>query len=134
MSVNTFKVNVLETGLCTVAVTDCASYPITIKRGSVIGLIEEECSQGKIDPLSETKVTEIFEIINLVCAHTTSSHKRTRDEIASKVKLNVPTEFHSKYLDLLFKHNNALSTSKTDLGKANYFFNKMHLKDNSPVY
>ena len=85
--------NVLESVLCTVAVTNCAPYPITIKRGSIIGLIDKECSQGKIEPLSDTKVTDIFESINLVCAHATSSHKWTRDDIASKIKLNVPTEF-----------------------------------------
>ena len=33
-------VNVLENGLCTIAVTNCAPYPITIKRGSVIGLLK----------------------------------------------------------------------------------------------
>ena len=95
---------------------------------------KEECTQGKIKPLSDTKVTEIFESINLVCAHTSSSHKWTRDEIASKVKLNVPTEFWSRYLDLLLKHSNALSTSKTDLGRAKHFFYKIHLKDSDPVY
>ena len=97
-------------------------YPITIKRGSVIGFIENENSQGKIEPLSET--TEIFLNFHLVSAAATSSHKWTRDEIAQKVKLNVPTEFQSKYLDLLFKHRNALSTSKTDLGKANFYSTK----------
>ena len=86
-------VNVSESGLCTIAVTNCAPYPITLKRGSVIGLIEEECAQGKIEPLSDTKGTKIFESINLICAHATSSHKWTRDDIASKIQLNVPTEF-----------------------------------------
>ena len=56
------------------------------------------------------------------------------DEIASKNKLNVPTEFCSRYLDLLFKHAGALSTSRTDLGKAKSFFHKIHLKDSNLVY
>ena len=128
-------VYVSDSGLCTVAVTNCAPYPIQLKRGSVIGLIQDECcAQDEIEPLSDTKVTEIFESINLICAHATSSHKWTRDDIASKIQLNVPTEFRSKYLNLLFKHRDALSTSKTDLGKAKTFFHKIHLKDNNPVY
>ena len=98
-------VYVSDSGLCTVAVTNCAPYPIQLKRGSVIGLIQDECcAQDEIEPLSDTKVMEIFESINLICAHATSSHKWTRDDIASKIQLNVPTEFRSKYLDLLFKH------------------------------
>ena len=76
---------VSDSGLCTIAVTNCAPYQITLKRDSVIGLIEDECAQGKIEPLSNTKVTEIFESINLICAHATSSHKWTRGDIASKI-------------------------------------------------
>ena len=108
---------VSEDNLCTIPVTNCAPYAITIKQGSVIGFVEEECSQGKVEPLSDTKVTEIFESIDNVCAHANSSHKWTRDEIAQKSKLNVPPEFQFRYLDLLYKHSGALSTSKTDLGK-----------------
>ena len=84
---------VSEDNLCTIAVKNCAPYTLSIKRGSVIGFVEEECTQGQIEPLSDTKVTEIFETINNVCAHATSSHKWTRDKIAQKSKLNVPPEF-----------------------------------------
>ena len=76
---------VSDAALCTIAVTNCAPYPITLKRGSVIGPIEEECAQGKIGPLSNTKVMESYESINLICAHATSSHEWTRDDIASKI-------------------------------------------------
>ena len=50
-------VTVTNEGLCTVAVTNCATYRITIKQGSVIGFIKIERNQGKIESLSETKVT-----------------------------------------------------------------------------
>ena len=88
--------NVSDIRLCTIAVSNCAPYPITLKRGSVIGLIEEECAQGKIELLSDNKVTEIFESINLVYAQINSSHKWTRDEIASKVQLNDPNKVSIK--------------------------------------
>ena len=78
-------IHVSDSDLCTIAVTNCAPYPITLKRGSVIGLVKDECAQGKIEPLSNTKVTEIFDSINLICAHATSSHKWTRDDIAAKI-------------------------------------------------
>ena len=88
-------ITVLEDNLCTIAVTNCEQYAVTIRRGSVIGFVEEECSQSAFEPLSEPKVTEIFKSINNVCAHATSSHKWTRDEIAqkSKSKVNIPPKF-----------------------------------------
>ena len=76
---------VSDSALCSIAVTNCAPYPITLKRGSVIGLVEDEGARGEIEPLSDTKVTEIFESINLICAQATSSHKWSRDDIASKI-------------------------------------------------
>ena len=53
-------IKVLDDNLCTIAVKNCAPYAFTIKRGSVIHFVEEQCSQGDIEPLLETKVTEIF--------------------------------------------------------------------------
>ena len=46
-------VKMSDAGLCTVAVMNCAPYLITIKQGSVIGLIEDECSQSKIETLAD---------------------------------------------------------------------------------
>ena len=50
-------VYVSDTAMCTITVMNCAPYPITLKRGSVIGLIEDEGATGEIEPLLETKVT-----------------------------------------------------------------------------
>ena len=58
-------VKVSDTGLCNVAVTNCALYPFTIKQASVIGLIEDECSQGKIKPLSDTKSLTFLKALTL---------------------------------------------------------------------
>jgi hypothetical protein len=46
----------------------------------------------------------------------------------------VPAEFKSQYVDILFKHRQALSISKTDLGRAKNFHHRIHLKDKHPVY
>ena len=80
--------DVTNEGLCTVAVTNCAPYPISIKRGSVIGFIQIESDQGKIKSLSE-----MFESINLLNVEATYKQKLTRDEIAQKVKHNVQQSF-----------------------------------------
>ncbi len=61
-------------------------------------------------------------------------HKLTRDEIAAKAHLNVPLEFKQKYIDILYKHQQAISVNKYNLGLATNFKDKIHLKDNNPVY
>jgi hypothetical protein len=38
------------------------------------------------------------------------------------------------YIDILFKHQNAFSVDKFDLGRAKNFTHKNYLKDNEPVY
>ena len=58
----------------------------------------------------------------------------SREEIAKKANLNVPSEVKTKYIDILYKHQAAISMNKLDLGRAKNFTHKIHLKDNNPVY
>ncbi len=60
--------------------------------------------------------------------------KITREEIATKANLNVPVEFKQKCIDILYKHQQAISVNKYDLSLATNFKHKIHLKDNNPVY
>jgi hypothetical protein len=60
--------------------------------------------------------------------------KLTKDEIASKAHLNVPTEFKQKYVDILYKHQKAISANKYNLGLASNYKHKIHLKNKDPVY
>ncbi len=46
----------------------------------------------------------------------------------------MPPEFKQKYVDILYKHQAAISANKYDLGLATNFKNKIHLKHNAPVY
>ncbi len=58
----------------------------------------------------------------------------SRDEIAKKANIHVPTEVKQKYIDIPYKHQAAISMNKMDLGRAKSFTHKIHLKDNNPVY
>jgi hypothetical protein len=58
----------------------------------------------------------------------------SRDEIRRRCHLQVPEEFHECYLDILCKHQGALSIDKYDLGLAKDFKHKIHLKTQDPVY
>jgi hypothetical protein len=60
--------------------------------------------------------------------------KLTKDEITAKANLNVPNEYKDKYVNIIYKHQKAISANKYDLGLASNYKHKIHLKDNSPVY
>ncbi len=57
--------------------------------------------------------------------------KLSKDEIAAKSHLNVPNEYRPEYIDILYKHQRAISVNKYDLGLATNFKHIIHLKDNS---
>jgi hypothetical protein len=44
------------------------------------------------------------------------------------------TNTKKRYIDILFKHQKAISVNKFDLGRANNFTHRIYLKDNEPVY
>jgi hypothetical protein len=58
----------------------------------------------------------------------------SHDEIAQKTHLNVPEEYKQRYIDILYKHQAAISVNKMDLGRAKKFTHKIHLKDSNPIY
>jgi hypothetical protein len=57
-----------------------------------------------------------------------------RDDIQKQCHLQVQDEFKERYLDILYKHQDALSIYKYNLGLAKNFKNKIHLKMQDPVY
>jgi hypothetical protein len=127
-------VSISNDGFCTIAVTNCAPYEICLNRGSIIGMVEIEDRHSDIQKLSQQKANEIFNTIGAIKDPTISSGKLTREEIVKRVNLHVPAEFRAQYIDILFKHRQALSVSKTDLGRAKNYFHRIHLKDKFPVY
>jgi hypothetical protein len=60
--------------------------------------------------------------------------KLTKAEIAAKTNLNVPNEYKDRYVEILYKHQKAISANKYDMGLASNYKHKIHLKENSPVY
>jgi hypothetical protein len=60
--------------------------------------------------------------------------KLIKEEIAAKAHLNMPNKYKQKYIDILYRHQKAISANKYDFGLASNFKHKIHLKDNNPVY
>ncbi len=46
----------------------------------------------------------------------------------------MPSEYKQQYIDILYKHQQAISANKYYLSLATNFKHKIHLKDNAPVY
>jgi hypothetical protein len=96
-----------------------------------MGVLEFEHEQCV--PLNEDTVASIIADIEQKFPKVPKKHL-SRDEIAKKADINVPPEVKQKYIDILYKHQAAISMNKLDLGRAKSFTHKIHLKDNNPVY
>jgi hypothetical protein len=109
-------------------IDNCAPYDIVLPRNEILEFESEQCQ-----PLNEDTVASIISNIEQKFPKVPKKHF-SYAEIEQKANLNVPDELKQRYIDILFKHQAAISTSKMVLGRAKNFTHKIHLKDNNPVY
>ncbi len=116
---------------CKIIVDNCAPFDVVIDNNDILGFMDIET-----DPLIPMEDSTIAAILNDIQKHLPKVPKKklTKAEIAEKAHLNVPSEYKSRYVDILYKHQKAISANKYDLGLATHYKHKIHLKDNSPVY
>ncbi len=84
-------------------------------------------------PLNEETVSDIISSIEQKFPKVNKNNFHMK-KLLKKAHLNVPDQYKQKYIDILFKHQAAISVNKMDLGHAKNFTHKIHLKDNIPVY
>ena len=116
---------------CILVINNCAPYDITLARNEVLGVLELEPS--KCIPLNEKTISGLASNIHGQLPKVPKK-KFTRTEIEQKANLKVPVQYKKRYLDILFKHQDAISINKFDLGRAKNFTHKIYLKDDNPVY
>jgi hypothetical protein len=116
---------------CKLIIDNCAPYNIVLPRNKILGVLEFEAEPCL--PLDENTVASIISNIEERFPKVQKKHF-SRAEIEQKANLNVPQELKQKYVDILYKHQAAISMNKMDLGRAKNFTHKIHLKDNNPVY
>jgi len=124
------QVVTLKNNVCSIVIDNCSPVDITIPRQTMVGFLEQESSP--LLPFNESELNSVISSIQQRVKHTNT--KLTKQDIATKAKLNVPFEFRQQYIDTLYKHQKAISLDKHDLGLASSFKHKIHLKDNNPVY
>ena len=114
--------------ICSIVIDNCAPYDVTIDRDAILGVVETETDVPT--PLDDNFINSL--ISKLDKKHSKKTLQRT--DIESRANLNVPEEYKCKYISLLHKYQDAISTNKYDLGLAKDFKHKIHLKDENPVY
>ena len=129
-------VRIEEDRTCYIEVANCAPFDQYLSRGSIIAMVEK----GDINAIQEMDGTFVDDFINEIQEEQKGNpqdqqrRNLTKAEIKQRAKLKVPREFEHKYLDLLTKYTDVISTDKNDLGKANDFYHRINLKDKAPVY
>jgi hypothetical protein len=116
---------------CKIVIDNCAPYDVTIDRNDIVGLMDKETDQLQL--LDDATISAVLSDIDKRLPKVPKT-KFTKDEIAAKAHLDVNKDFKQKYIDILYKHQKAISVNKYDLGLAKNFKHKIHLKDNNPVY
>jgi len=116
---------------CKIIVDNRALYDVIIDRNDVIGFMDIE-----MDELIPMEDSTIVAILSDIDKHLPKVPKKKllKAEIATKANLNVPNEYKDRYVDILYKHQKAISANKYDLSLASHYKHKINLKDNSPVY
>jgi len=91
-----------------------------------MGIIEME--EDEMYPLTDETAANICASIKSNIP-STPRMQLTRDDIARRCNLQVPEEFKERYLDILFKHQEAISINKYDLRLAKNNKHQIHLKN-----
>ncbi len=119
-------------GQVTVAVKNCAPTDLELNRNDFVGSIEniENCETREINPAYLQTIAE--KRANAHPRQTLTAKKR--QFIKSNVKLHIPEQFQQKYLNLLLKHNEAISQDKFDLGRTDTLMHEIALKTTEPIY
>jgi hypothetical protein len=116
---------------CTLQIQNCAPHEVSIQTGDILGILSTE-EEAPI-PLNEESHATICEQIH---QRLPKVKKRawTRKEIEERCHLGAPETYHSRYIDILVKHQAAISLDKYALGLAKNFTHRIHLKDNQPIF
>ncbi len=111
-------------------IQNCALHEIHINTGDILGILSTKTEDPiPFDDNSLATICEqIYQRLPKIMKRTW-----TRKEIVEKCHLGAPKPYRSRYIDILMKHQAAISLNKYDLGLAKNFTHRIHLKDNQPI-
>ncbi len=94
-------VNIDESNICSIVVENCAPYDVTLERDDIHGVMEIE--QDELVSLTDDFISSICQDIHNRFPKV-KRKRLSREEIKRRCHLQVPEEFHERYLDILCKH------------------------------
>jgi hypothetical protein len=124
-------VNMDENNICNLVLENCAPYNVTLERDDILGIMET--AEDELVPLTDDFISSVCQDIHNHFPKV-KMKRLSKEEIKQPCYLQVPEEFQERYLDILCKHQDALSIDEYDLGLAKDFKHKIHLKTQDPVY
>jgi hypothetical protein len=125
-------VRINQLGQATMEIFNCTNSVMTIEKDSFLGVIERIKDS---DTAVELNVNEITVNIEQTALPTpTKITEEKKKYILDNAKLNVPEEFRQRYIDLLLKHHEVVSSSKYNLGKCTTSMHDFELKNEDPIY
>jgi hypothetical protein len=119
-------------GQATMEIFNSVNSVMTIEKDSFLGIIERIKENDKVGELNVNKMTVNIEQTALPTPTKITEEKKKY--ILDNAKLNVPEEFRQRYIDLLLKHHEVVSSSKYDLGKCTTSMHDIELKTEDPIY
>ena len=115
----------------TIILQNTSPHHIYLAKNTKVGLIENISEDNEPVLLSKDFISQLSDS---VAESPKISPKAKNAFILKNVNLNVPAEYKSEYLNLLYKYGDIFSDSKMDLGITDAFFHKIHLKSDDPIY
>ena len=103
---------------------------MSLETGDILGIVDTETDTPI--PLDNDSLATICEQIHKWLS-IIKKRMWTSKEIEDRCHLGAPEPYRSQYIDTLFKHQAAIS-NKYDLGLAQDFTHRIHLKDNQPIF
>jgi hypothetical protein len=116
---------------CTMPIQNCAPHEININTGDILGILSTE--KDDLIPFNEDSLSTICEQIYQRLPKV-KKKAWTRKEIEERCHLGAPEPYRSRYINILVKHQAAISLYKYNLGLAKNFTHRIHLKDNQPIF
>jgi hypothetical protein len=114
------------------AIFNCTNSVMTIEKDSFLGIIERIEENNTVGELNVNEMTVNIEQTELPTPTKITEEKKKY--ILNNAKLNVPEEFRQRYMDLLLKYHEVVSSSKYDLGKCTTSMHDIKLKTEDPIY
>ena len=126
-----------QDGVAMIMVQNCAPVDVKVKRGELIGRIENltGCEMTEIRSLTEAEQPKVGEgLIGSISVQPTKPMEKDIKFIRENVNLNVPEKFKKEYLSILYENHGVISRHKDDLGRSNTLQHEISLKSKEPVY